>query len=81
MLSKYFFNRSPPVKLLPPLPLLQLLPLPPLPTLPPLPLLQLLPHRPHSASTRRRLFPSLEPLSVYMTSTKTAANRPCLIYI
>ena len=40
MLNKYFFNRSPPVKLLPPVSLLQLLPLLPLPLLP---LLQLLP--------------------------------------
>ena len=78
MLNKYFFNRPPPDKLLPPLPLLQLLLLPPLPLLP---LLQLLPHGPHSSSTRRQLIPFLEPLSVYMTSTKTAANRPCLIYI
>ena len=54
-----------PIKLLPPLPLLQLLPLPPLQLLP---LLQLL-YLPHSASTRRRLFSSFEPLSVYMTST------------
>ena len=71
MLNKYFFNRPPPVKLLPPLPLLQLLPLPPL---------QLLPR------AARRLTDSTVHLPVAGAQTAQCLydfylNGQCLIYI
>ena len=76
MLSKYFFNRPPPVKLLPPLPLLQRLPLP-------LPPLQLPPMLPRAA---RRLTDSTVHLPVAGAQTAQCLydfylNGQCLIYI